>query len=88
MDVGSILACRIWGSLGHSWAWSLSLIGTPCRKVSRHHGRIGAGEAKPELAPGIFLVVAAGDRGSHGDDDPRKASDLDLSNRFSGRMGR
>lgn len=34
---------------------------------------LGAGEAKPEVAPGIVLVVAAGDRGSH---DPQKASDL------------
>ena len=62
-------------SLGHSGPWSLSLIGTPCGKGSRHPGRIGAGEAKPELAPGIFLVVCGwGIEAFHGDDDPRKSS--------------
>ena len=75
------------GSLGHSWPWSLSLIGTPCRMVSRHYGQIGAGEAKPEVVPGIFLVVAAGEiEALTGLDGPRKASDL--ISRFIGRMGR
>ena len=36
------------------------MIGRPCRKGNRHDDRIGAGEARPEVAPGIFLVVAAG----------------------------
>ena len=82
-------------SLGHSRPWSLSPIGTPCRKGSRHPGRIGAGEAKPEVAPRISSWFAAGGSRLFTGMMSRVKLQISLSSAvvleygsFSGRMGR